>query len=178
MHAAAHMCNWVHAFLVLLLTPRTRWGFVGVHAGASGEGSWPAGAAHSPATPRPSPKGDPRAQCSVCPSRGPPPAARGGCLASSSLCSITSTTVSTATLKAYSCRLANEPAPVVFPGDAEPRPIAHHCGLRLGHPLPAPNRPHPPSPPAPHSSAHSPQGAAGPSPPHWDGCLKCPHCHP
>lgn len=100
------------------------------------------------------PKGRPSSTAPCVSRRGSPSCSTGGgCLACSSLCSITSTTVSTATLKAYSCRLANEPEPVVFLGDAEHPAVAHHCSLRLGHPLPAPNCPHPPSP-QPHAPLH------------------------
>lgn len=100
-------------------------------AGAGGsvpEGAWPTGTRTPNAThlgghalamslPRQGGLCGPR-----CPGWGVPPSAEmgGPCLESVRLLPVTSTTVSTATLKAYSCRLTNEPALVAFPGDAEP----------------------------------------------------------
>lgn len=73
---------------------------------------------------------------------GPPARSDGGpCLESRRLLLVTSSTVSTATLKAYSCCLANEPALAAVLGDTEPRPPAHHPDLGPQQPLPPPMNP-------------------------------------
>lgn len=114
------------------------------------EGTWPMGAAHPtpPAclcTSAPSPCPSPDTGVCAVPGvqgGGPPARSDGGpCLESRRLLLVTSSTVSTATLKAYSCCLANEPALAAVLGDTEPRPPAHHPDLGPQQPLPPPMNP-------------------------------------
>lgn len=142
--------------------PRTSWGLGGGGCPCR-RGSGPRGAARPTppacmymAVPSPCPSPDTGGGlCHHVPGvrgGGPPPSVMGGpCLESRRLLPVTSTTVSTATLKAYSCCLANEPALVAFPG---------------GHRAPSPcSSPQPwtmaPSPPTHQPPTRLPQLASG-----------------
>lgn len=163
-------------------TPRTK-GKLGVWGGcvgADGDGTRPAGAQHP--SPRPchhppavplSKGGPPGRGLSVSRWGSPPCRMEGGSLGSSRLLAVPNTTVSTATLKPYSFHLANEPAPVTFPGDAEPITPAS------GHGTPSLSPPQtrlPPPDPTPRPQRRREFGGAL-CPAGW-APQKQPHCHP
>lgn len=129
MHVCSHLSMHVQPNLAPPDTPRTSWGWGGVSVL---EGAWPAGSC-SPNTIYL--RGHGRA-LAMAPPRcgglrgagvGSPSCSDGGpCLESRRLLLVPSSTVSTATLKSYSCCLANHPALV---RDTEPRLPARHPSL-------------------------------------------------